>query len=202
MYRTNQPRQSGRIARIPHDFNFTPIILAVVLAALPFAAEDAAAQRSYASASEMAALPDVFQSDSLTEPLRGAFDDARETGREIDDATWRSFSARLVNALTGEHEALKADAMRLVIQYGEFIDVDRAAFELVRVYRDHENDNMRRLAVVAIAASGNGWATNFLKRSIDYEKSAAVRHTIVSALAEKGLVTFRPIGPAVQVGMR
>lgn len=202
MYAINQPRPGGSNPN-SRVFNLSYVVTVVVATMLTFSFADVAtAQRSYASASAMTALPDVMSSDELNAPLRQAFDEARETGTAIDEATWKRFSKRLVDALTGDHYRLKADAMRLVIQYEGYVDVDEARFELVRAYRDHANDNMRRLAAVAIVASGNDWATNFLKRSIDYERSEAVRFTIVSLLADKGIVRLRPVGPAVQIGSR
>ncbi len=113
----------------------------------------------------------------------------------VDASVWKTFSDNLVEALASENDGFKAGAMRLVIQYGAQLDVDDAAFDLVRIYRDHANERMRRMAVVAIGASGNEWALDFLRRSLRFEKSPAVLHTLASVIADYDSV---PVGPAKQ----
>ena len=68
--------------------------------------------------------------------------------------------------------------MRLVIQHGEMVDVKPAVFDVVRIYREHEDENMRRMAVVALGNMQSRWAIRFLQRSEQFEKSPAIQHTI------------------------
>ena len=99
-------------------------------------------------------------------------------------ARWETFSNNLVDALQSDMDGLKVAAMQMVIRYGDQVNVDKAVFDVVRVYRNHENDNMRRLAVVALGAMQHPWGMDFLERSVRFEKSPAVQHTLQAVVAE------------------
>ena len=102
----------------------------------------------------------------------------------LSDAEWKAFGQRLARTLTSAHEGLPEDALRLMIQYGPRLEMGRTAvLDVVRVYRDHPNENLRRMAVVALGRMGNAWSFDFLERSLPYEKSPAVRHTLQAVLA-------------------
>ncbi|MFQ5569050.1 MAG: hypothetical protein ACE5G0_05210 [Rhodothermales bacterium] len=109
-----------------------------------------------------------------------------EAPKTADAAQWEAFSGNLVHALQSDHEGLKLSALQLVIQYGEKVDVDGAVFDVVRLYRDHKNEGVRRMAVVAMGKMQNEWAMDFLKRSERFEKSAPVLQTIQAVLADYG----------------
>ncbi len=102
----------------------------------------------------------------------------------ISAAEWQVFSKNLVQALQSDHEGMQQAAMRLVIQYGDKVDVQAAVFDVMRLYRDHEDEQVRRLAVVTLGQMNNKWAIRFLERSIEFEKSDTVRHTIESVVSE------------------
>lgn len=93
-------------------------------------------------------------------------------------AQWTVFSNNLVDALTSEHDGLQEAAMRMVIQYGDQVRVDDAVFDVMRIYRDHNDENMRRMAVVALGEMNSKWAINFLKRAERFEKSETIKKTI------------------------
>ena len=114
----------------------------------------------------------------------------------VSAAQWEAFSDNLVKALKSEHEGLRLSAMQRVIRYGDQVNVDDAVFDVVRLYRDHDNDQVRRMAVVALGEMQNAWAMDLLTRSERYEKSPAVRHTIQSVLAEYGAASK----PVIRVG--
>ncbi|MEM1093457.1 MAG: hypothetical protein AAGJ10_02555 [Bacteroidota bacterium] len=116
------------------------------------------------------ASPDT---DQLTAPARSA-----------SQATWTAFSSQLVDALQGDHAGMQQGALQHVIQYRDYVSVDAAAFDIVRIYRNHEDDNMRRMAVVALGAMENRWAMDYLKRAERFEKSEAVKATIQAVLTQ------------------
>jgi hypothetical protein len=74
--------------------------------------------------------------------------------------------------------------MQLVIKYADRVDVHRARFDVMRLYRDHDDDRVRRMAVVTLGAMKNNWALGFLARSVAFEKDPAVRHTIQAVLVD------------------
>lgn len=104
---------------------------------------------------------------------------------EMTPAKWEAFSENLITALGSENEGLQVEAMRLAIQYASEVDVRAARFDLMRLYRDHENEAVRRMAVVTLGTTGDGWAMGFLRRSVQFEKSPSVRQTIAAVVTQK-----------------
>ena len=100
------------------------------------------------------------------------------------DARWLRFSKGLVASLRSTNDGVVQSALQHVITYGDRVRVRGAEFDVVRVYREHRDDRMRRMAVVAIGKMGSPWALGFLQRSLPFERSASVRHTMKGVLAE------------------
>ena len=114
---------------------------------------------------------------------------------------WTEFGNRVSTVLAAGHDGLRQGALRLVIMYGRRLDLDRAAiFDMVRMYRSHENERVRRMAVVALAETEDAWCMDFLKRSIRFENEQAVRHTLMAAVA-----AYRPteieVGPPERIDL-
>lgn len=99
-------------------------------------------------------------------------------------ARWETFSSNLVAALQSDMDGLRSAAMQMIIRYGDQVDVDEAVFDVVRIYRDHDNDHMRRMAVVALGAMNHPWGLDFLQRSQRFEKSPTVQHTLNAVVAQ------------------
>ncbi|NNF03362.1 MAG: hypothetical protein HKN17_02750 [Rhodothermales bacterium] len=103
----------------------------------------------------------------------------------VTKAEWDRFSASLVDALTSGERSLQNAAMRLVIEYGEHVDVGEAKFDIVRIYRDGSDVQARRMAVVTLASLNDRWTTDFLQRSVRFEKSETLKKTIRAVLADR-----------------
>lgn len=102
---------------------------------------------------------------------------------------WQKYAGQLSGALASGHDGLQQGALRMIIQYGNYMQFKRAAvFDAVRIYRNHRNDNMRRMAVVAVGEMHDPWAFDFLKRSVPFEKTSRVHHTILSVLNAHGML--------------
>lgn len=102
----------------------------------------------------------------------------------VTEERWDAFSDRLVEALASDNTSLQQSALRLVIQYGDKLDVRDGVFDVVRMYRDGSDKQLRRMAVVALVHMDSEWAIDFLKRSAAFEKNETLRRTIVAAVAE------------------
>lgn len=98
-------------------------------------------------------------------------------------AQWTVFSSNLVDALTSDHDGLQEAAMRMVIQYGDQVKVNDAVFDVMSIYRNHKDENMRRMAVVALGEMNSKWAISFLKRAESFEKSPVLKKTIHAVVA-------------------
>lgn len=98
-------------------------------------------------------------------------------------ADWQAFSENLLVGLASDNDGLRASALQRIIQYGDRLDVQAAAFDVARIYREHEDDRMRRLAAVSCMHLKNKWAVSFLRMSEPFERSEKIRHTIHALLA-------------------
>lgn len=103
----------------------------------------------------------------------------------VSEAEWNRFSDSLVDALKNGEHALQNAAMRLVIEYGEQVDVSKAKFDIVRIYRDGSDMQARRMAIVTLASMNDSWANDFLQRSVRFEQSDTLKRTIRAALADQ-----------------
>ena len=91
------------------------------------------------------------------------------------DENWQQFSQNLVETLKSQHEGLKQSAMQRVIQYSDKLNVKGAAFDIYNVYRFHENENLRRLALVALYNTNYSWAMNQIVKDSETEQSPALK---------------------------
>jgi hypothetical protein len=82
---------------------------------------------------------------------------------------WDALSENLVNALKSDNPGLQQSAMRLIIQYADYVHVDAAIFNLMRLYRQSNDSKVRQLALVTINKMRNTYAIDFIKRNLKYE---------------------------------
>ncbi len=112
------------------------------------------------------------------------------------EADWAAFSQNLVVGLATDNDGLRASALQMIVRYGDKLDVQDATFDVVRIYRSHKDERMRRLAAVTCAHMKSKWAVSFLRMSEPFERSQKVKRTIRALLiaedarlqAEKGTV--------------
>ena len=110
----------------------------------------------------------------------------------VDAATWKAFSTNLIHALAMDNDGVRVAAMQYIIRYGDKLDVDAAVFDVMRLYRSHDDDNVRRMAVVALGQMQSRGAIGFLRLSEEYEKSETVRQTIQAVVSAYEEATADP----------
>ena len=96
---------------------------------------------------------------------------------------WDMFSKNLVKALKTPNTGLQVSAMQKVITYADKLDISDAALALVRLYRNHKDERVRQLALVAINATNNDWAAGIVKRDYNFEKSAKIKRVMAAIIA-------------------
>jgi hypothetical protein len=101
---------------------------------------------------------------------------------EMSEAQWSSFNHSLVTALESESEFMQQAAMRYAIQYADNVNIRSVMTDVMAIYRNHEDDNVRRLAVVTLASMKSGFAANYLRLNQTHEKSIPVKRTIRAVL--------------------
>ena len=97
---------------------------------------------------------------------------------------WGFFSDNLVEALASHHDGLQNGAMRLALQYPDQVDISEGLLDLMRIYRNHSDINVKRLAVVTMASTGSRLAVNYLRLHVEFEQSECVKRTMLAVLSE------------------
>lgn len=100
-------------------------------------------------------------------------------------ADWAAYSDRISDALASDHDGLREAALRMTVLHGQNLTLDRRdTIEMVRVFRDHKNAQMRRLAVVALNAADDHWGIEMLARSYRFENDRNVHYQIAAVLLD------------------
>jgi len=98
------------------------------------------------------------------------------------DNRWDMASRNMVEGLKNGNDGLKQSILQNIIRFGDSLDVNEAIFEIMRIYRNHENEGMRQLALIALHKTNNTWAMTFLERAIKFEKSPKLRKSMCAIL--------------------
>ncbi len=125
----------------------------------------------------LAVLPSALNAQSLQTQSSSA--DAMTPER------WAQFSEQVVKALASDHEGLQEGALRMIIQYGDNLNVKAARNDMKRIYRSSKNQPLRRMAVVAIGSLSDTWAVDYLRISATEETSPVLLKTIAAVRAEQ-----------------
>lgn len=104
--------------------------------------------------------------------------ESKRAPESLTKAEWSDYSERLKDALTNEQAGVQQSALQQIIRYGSFFNSDKeTVFEIVSIYRNHDDDRMRRMAVMALGELEDAWAMGFLKRAVRFETSSEMAHT-------------------------
>ena len=101
-----------------------------------------------------------------------------KVNEDPDADQWKTFSKNLVVALKSDNDGVCAGAMGMVIRFSKKVDVSDALFDVVSIYRNHEDENMRRMALVTLGKMDSPLAIGFLTRAEQFEKSDVLRQTM------------------------
>ena len=102
----------------------------------------------------------------------------------VSQGQWDAFSNNLVSALKSEHDGLKAAAMQMIIRYNNQLEVQDGVFDVVTIYRTHEDMSMRRMALVTLGQMESDWAIGFLERADQFEQSPMLKQTLRAVVAQ------------------
>ncbi|RPI02433.1 MAG: hypothetical protein EHM72_04185 [Calditrichaeota bacterium] len=89
---------------------------------------------------------------------------------------WQKFSKNLALAVCSENDGLRNSAMCMMIQYADQLTFDRSTiYDIIRIFRNNEDDNVRLLAMVTLYKSEDPWAMDFLKRHRRFEENQRIK---------------------------
>jgi hypothetical protein len=105
-------------------------------------------------------------------------------GVYASDVNWEMFSKNIVRALQSDNEGLQQSAMQLVVKYGPKLDTKDAVFDVMRIYRNNKNQQVRRLALITLTKMQSKWAMDFLKGEIKYETDPVISKQLIALTSE------------------
>jgi len=96
---------------------------------------------------------------------------------------WKQYSHALVDGIRSDNVGVRDAAMRLAIQYAGKVDISKASIDLMRIYRDADSDQVRRMAAVTLASIDSDFADGYLRLSAEFERNPAVKQTLYALAA-------------------
>ncbi|MCB0718228.1 MAG: hypothetical protein KDD65_07265 [Bacteroidetes bacterium] len=96
---------------------------------------------------------------------------------------WKQYSNALVDGIKSDNLGVRDAAMRLAIQYAGKVDISQASVDLMRIYRDADSDQVRRMAAVTLASIDSDFADGYLRLSAEFERNPAVKQTLQALVA-------------------
>ncbi len=97
-----------------------------------------------------------------------------------DQTDWAKFSENIKVALQSENTGLKYSAMQHIIKYSDDLNVDNpsAVFEVMREFKNNEDQSIRRLSLITLYKMNNDWAMASLKRQYKFEENIKIKNAI------------------------
>ena len=68
--------------------------------------------------------------------------------------------------------------MQLIIRYSDKIDVTDGVFDVMREFRNNDDQNIRKLALITLYKMNDNWAIEFLKMQHQYEENQDIKNKI------------------------
>jgi len=91
---------------------------------------------------------------------------------------WDKFSENLTTSLKSENKGVKLSAMQLIIQYSDDLDVTDGVYDVMREFRNNEDQKIRKLALITLYKMHDDWAIDFLKMQHKFEDNSEIKNTI------------------------
>jgi hypothetical protein len=124
-------------------------------------------------------VPVVF----LALPASGQHSVDRDT--LLTGAQWDAFNKSIVKAVHSDNAGIVEGALTQIAYYGDYLEFpELTVFEVMHIYRDNDDHQVRRLAIVALGNMGSNWAIEFLDMLAPYEESDALRSTMEGVVRE------------------
>ena len=102
---------------------------------------------------------------------------------------WAKFSDGLIRALKSDNHGLKMSAMQLIIKHAENLTVNAAVYDIYEIYRYHDNDKVRQLALIALYKMDHTWALQKLVEDVYTESNPIIQYQIKTILEEKPILS-------------
>ena len=96
---------------------------------------------------------------------------------------WQTFSDNLTKSLKSENPGVKYSTMQLIIEYSDNINVESGVYDVMREFRNNDDPNVRKLALITLYKMKSDWAIDFLKMHHEFEDNDEIKTTIASIVS-------------------
>lgn len=122
---------------------------------------------------------------ALLIPFTTARGQSTGTDTLLTPQQWVEFHDNIALAIVSENPGVVEGGLRQIVRYGEFLNLERSStFDVMRIYRDHDDMNMRMLAVRALGNANDRWAIEFLDMIVEWEENPAVKKAIKGVVSD------------------
>lgn len=109
-----------------------------------------------------------------------------------ETVNWDLVNKQLVHSLQSQNESMQQCAMQCVINWSDWVNVDDATFDLLRIFRFNENQKVRQMALMTLFKMNNDYARDRMKMFIKFEKNPRIKKSLeyivyYNTLEEKNL---------------
>ena len=116
-------------------------------------------------------------------PAAGQYSMDRDTS--LTGAEWEAFNKKIVQAVSSENQGIREGALVQIAYYGDYLEFpELTVFEVMRMYRDHDDPKIQRLAIVSLANMGSRWAIEFLDMLAPYESNETLKKTMENVVRD------------------
>ena len=103
----------------------------------------------------------------------------------LTGAEREAFNKKIVEAVHSDNQGIREGALVQIAYYGDYLDFpELTVFEVMRMYRDHDDPQIQRLAIVCLANMGSRWAIEFLDMLAPYESNETLKLTMEDVVRE------------------
>ncbi len=126
-----------------------------------------------------AVLPVIF----LVLPASGQ--DSMDRDTLLTGSQWEAFNKSLIESVHSDNAGVREGALVQIAHYGDFLEFpELTVFEVMRIYRDNDDTQIKRLAIVALGNMGSKWAIEFLDMLAPYEENETLKKTMESVVRQ------------------
>lgn len=98
--------------------------------------------------------------------------------RADTETNWEQYSRILTDGIRSDNDGIRDAAMRLALQYADSVDISGATIDLMRIYRDSNDVQLRKMAAITLASIGTNLVEGYLRNCEEFEKDESVKHTL------------------------
>jgi hypothetical protein len=100
------------------------------------------------------------------------------------EVNWQQVSKNLVRSLASDNEGLRQSAMAFFVEHADKLDIHEAVYDVMRIYRNHPDLRVRKLALVTLYKMQNKWALEFLKVDLRFQDQQELKNMVAAIVQE------------------